>query len=274
MSVGRFAVLLFLAAAIGPARASSTGTVLAFDAVEEFQKAVAEFDRGQELLGSDLDGARRSFRSAAERFKRISESGVVNGRLEFNTGNAYLQAGDTGRAILHYRRAQKLIPRDPLLADNLAEAKRRCVTNVASKRSDEVLRNVLFWFYETSARERITAAVAMFAAFWFLLTIRNFVPRRWPVVAAVVLAIGTATSAGSVAVQRWSDRTTPAGVVLAMDVVVLKGPGSGYQRQFEQPLQPGVEFRRLESRAGWWNILLPDGQRGWIDASSSELIPM
>ncbi len=69
---------------------------------------------------SDLELAERHrygdeaalFRLAAQRFDSIIASGVVNGRLEFNSGNCYLQAGDLGNAILHYRRAQRLIPGD------------------------------------------------------------------------------------------------------------------------------------------------------------------
>jgi hypothetical protein len=57
-----------------------------------------------------------------------------------------------------------------------------------------------------------------------------------------------------------------------MDITVFKGPGTGYKRQFEQPLQAGVEFTLLELRAGWWNIKLADGKAGWVDASAGELI--
>jgi hypothetical protein len=78
----------------------------------------------------------------------------------------------------------------------------------------------------------------------------------------------------SVAVDRRSDRHAPEGVVTAMDVAVYKGPGTGYQRLFEQPLQPGVEFTLRERRAGWWRIELRDGQRGWISAEAAELIPL
>jgi hypothetical protein len=62
-------------------------------------------------------------------------------------------------------------------------------------------------------------------------------------------------------------------VVIGRDVVVYKGPATSYQRQFEQPLQPGTEFTRREARGQWWNIELPDGNAGWIDSAAAELIP-
>jgi hypothetical protein len=99
------------------------------------------------------------------------------------------------------------------------------------------------------------------------------VPRRFIVVCACLVALLTVAAAGSVATTHWTDRNAPDGVVTAMDVPVYKGPGSGYQRQFEQPLQPGVEFTRVERRGGWWEILLADGKSGWIEGVHAETIP-
>ncbi|MEK7757114.1 MAG: tetratricopeptide repeat protein, partial [Planctomycetota bacterium] len=79
----------------------------------EFEQALRDFDEAQRIQNDRPDRARQLFRASAQRFSSIAAAGVVNGRLEFNIGNCHLQAGDVGRAILHYRRAQRLIPRDP-----------------------------------------------------------------------------------------------------------------------------------------------------------------
>ena len=64
------------------------------------------------------------------------------------------------------------------------------------------------------------------------------------------------------------------GPVTGMHVAIYKGPDTGYQRQFEQPLQPGVEFTlRDRTQSGWWKVELPDGKSGWIDAGLAELVP-
>ena len=46
------------------------------------------------------------------------EQVVVNGALLYNLGNARLQAGDVGKAIVSYRRAERLIPGDERLELN------------------------------------------------------------------------------------------------------------------------------------------------------------
>ncbi len=245
---------------------------LGTDLRHSFEQALSDFDHAQEILPTQPATARRLFRSAAQRFESIAATGIDNGKLSFNLANCYLQAGDVGRAILNYRRAQRLIPRDPLLADNLAEARSRCLTSIEPSRSDRVMRNLFFWHYDTSFSERLFAMIATSALFWGLLIVRCFWPRRGLTMASILAVIATSALAASVTTEKWTAKNTRAGVITAMDVSVLKGPGTGYQRQFEQPLQPGVELIRLQQRGDWWQIRVPDGKSGWIDSASAELL--
>lgn len=239
-----------------------------------FEQALDEFDEAQNLLSRQPDRALSLFRSAALRFEGLRAAGLVNGRLEFNLGNCYLQAGDIGRAILHYLRAQRLIPRDPMLGENLAVARSRCLTHIVPTRRSAVLSGVFFWHFETSVRGRLLGALVLYITFWLVLIARNFVRTRVLTMTAIACAILCGGCAASVGVQRWSNRNAPDGVITAMDVTVYKGPGAGYQRQFEQPLQPGVEFNvREKTSGGWWKIELVDGKTGWIESSLGDLVP-
>jgi hypothetical protein len=239
----------------------------------EFDQALADFDQAQNVLAQQPDRARQLFRAAAQRFESIIGAGVVNGHLEFNLANCYLQSGDAGRAILHYRRAQRLIPRDPMLTDNLGVSRSRCLTTIQPSRGGALMRFLFAWHYDTSLASRFEVAVALYVAFWALLIMRNYLRRRFVTVVAMVVCIMALAGGSSLAVTRWTDRNTPEGVVTAMDVTVYKGPGTGYQRQFEQPLQPGVEFTRTARRGEWWRIELADGKSGWIQSTQAELIP-
>jgi hypothetical protein len=145
---------------------------------------------------------------------------------------------------------------------------------ISASRSDAFLRRAFFWHFDTTLPGRARLALAAYVGLWVLLTLRNYVARRGIRNAAVLCGLLAAVVGSSATVTRWQDRSAPAGVVTALDVVVYKGPGTGYQRQFEQPLQPGVEFTLRERRGGWWSILLPDGNTGWIDAGSAALVPL
>ena len=58
----------------------------------------------------------------------------------------------------------------------------------------------------------------------------------------------------------------PQGVTLVDGVELRKGNGEGFQKAIEQPLSQGVEFRVIDERPGWLQIVLPDGKGGWIRA--------
>jgi len=239
---------------------------------EEFDRAIEEFDEAQQVLAAEPGRARQLFRSAAQRFESLVSSGLVNGYLEYNLGNCYLQSGDLGRAILHYRRAQRLVPRDPMLADNLAVARTRCLTHVPVSARSTLLRSLFFWHYDSSRRERALAAVAFYVLLWCLLLLHTFVPRRALLLGSATSAVLAATFIGSVATDTWAERHAPAGVITVSDVAVYKGPGTGYQRQFEQPLQPGVEFTIQTERGSWWRVELADGNTGWIESSAGSRV--
>ena len=262
LSVMTFAAVALIAA---PAPAG-------YELQNEFEQALRDFDEAHQIQNSRPDQARQLFRASEQRFSSIAAAGVMNGRLEFNIGNCHLQAGDVGRAILHYRRAQRLIPRDPLLADNLAVARSRCLTPIEPTRRSEFFKSVFFWHYQTALATRFQVGLVLYVAVWALLSARSVARRRWLTVCAVVAASLTGACGASVAAERWFERNAPEAVVTAMDVVVYKGPGTGYQRQFEQPLQPGVECTVRERRGTWWNIELADGNSGWIEANAAELV--
>lgn len=262
--------LVLLACAAAPTRADADAPPR--DPLHaELASALADYERAQHLLSTQPDAARLLFRAVAQRMEPIAVR-VPNGRLEYNIANAWLQSGDVGRAILHYRRAQRMIPRDDLLADNLREARSRCILSIRPGPGERILDALFFWHRRTSIRERANVGLAAFLLFWILLTVRLVLPRRGLTVAAVGSALVFAIAAASVTTQRWIERSAPPGVILAMDVPIYKGPAATYQRQIEQPLQPGVEFSRRERRGSWWRIQLADGKTGWMDAAAAELV--
>lgn len=238
----------------------------------ELAAALREYEDATALQVPDPQAARRLFESCAQRLESLVAAGARNGWIEYNLGNACFQKGALGEAILHYRRAQRYQPRDDDLRQNLAAARRRCLTTIVPSRGGALLRRAFFWHDTTSFGGRMTAAMLANAAMWACVAAFVLKRRRGWLYAAAMAAFVVIGAGGSAGVQAWQEQRQPPGVVLASDVAVFKGPGTGYERQFEQPLQAGVEFTRTQRRGDWWRIELADGQTGWIPARSAELV--
>ncbi|MCP3905879.1 MAG: hypothetical protein GY715_19825 [Planctomycetes bacterium] len=235
-------------------------------------EAATAYDRGIEQRRRDPAGAKESFRAAALRFEQVADDGVVNGHLQYNLGNAWLQAGELGRAILHYRRAEKLIPGDHALTRNLAYARSLRRNRIAPSGERALGAALLSWHESTGLAGRYVGFVVVFAVVWLGLLAHVFrpsAPLRWitGVAAVAALALGA-----SVAADVLHDEDASAGVILVDDVIARKGNGDGFEPQFEEPLHQGVEFAVVGRRPEWLHIELPDRSTGWIRDEQAGLV--
>jgi Flp pilus assembly protein TadD len=70
------------------------------------------------------------FAQAALAYQQLVDQGYADSALDYNLGNAYYKQGDLGRAILNFRRAAELAPRDADIAANLELARLQAVDKV------------------------------------------------------------------------------------------------------------------------------------------------
>lgn len=242
-----------------------------------FAQAESLFREGDALTAKGQDAAAsEKYRAAALRYERIArEAGVRNGRLDYNIGNCYFRAGDLGRAILYYRRAQRLIPNDPNLRQNLrqnlAYARLRRADVVKERVGRRVARTLLFLHYDLSPFPKIVLAAVFLNLAALLGLLRLFRPSapRWPLF--VLFGLGLLFIA-SVSFTELDLHRSPPGVVVAESVVARKGDGAAYEPSFKAPVHAGMEFRLVERRADWYHIELPDGRRCWIPDKSARLV--
>jgi tetratricopeptide (TPR) repeat protein len=224
----------------------------------------------------DEKSARLLYQKALYRFERVIEEGQGhNGKLFYNIGNTYYRLGDTGRAILFYRRAQLLIPADPNLKHNLRYVRSLRVDLIPSRQDSPVFRTLFIWHYSFPP---LLKASLFIAAFWgtciltaHVLLLPNL-RKRWKRIFLAVLGGIALMMSVSLVADEIRLRTLRDGVIIAEEVVARKGDGIAYQRSFVDPLHHGTEFKLLEERAGWYYIELSDGRTGWIPASAAEMV--
>jgi len=241
-----FLLLLFLAA--GSCFASDTPS--AEEIYFEANRAYKE-DRYQEAIDGYLD---------------LIGNGYVNGHLYYNLGNAYFRAGQLGRAILNYKRAQLLIPRDADLNFNLRYALDQ--TQDAISADQNFLKQAFFWLDEITLRELMWSFVVLNILFWGILLLRLFRRPEWTYYAFIVLLIFWLVGGASLGVKWHQLKTDLRAVILVGEVDVLAGPDSNDTVLFK--LHEGTTIHRERIEDGWSLIRLSDDKRGWLKSSAIE----
>ena len=242
----------------------------------ELQAAQTAYDQGIESARTDPAAAQKYFAQAANGFDKVVKSGVSNGKLLYNLGNAQVQAKQIGSGIGSYLQAQRIMPGDSQLQSNLAHA-RTLVKDRFDSGGGILMEDVSDWWHLISFNSRLTLAGMFWIAAWsiaaFLLhqptaarheTARELVRRAAWGLAMCGVILGATVVSDITAAQLW-----PQGVTTSDGVMVRKGNGDGFDPQFAEPLSQGVEFRVLQRRPGWLLIRLGDGKSGWISATQA-----
>ncbi|MCH8806008.1 MAG: hypothetical protein IH986_07960 [Planctomycetes bacterium] len=274
--MNRLAVLMILCAAYaGAARAVAADPPerLSLQRQREIlREALNLFDDAVGSAYDDPTEARRRFRRAATHFETLADAGVRNAALEYNLGNTYMRLADLGRAVLHYRRAQRLEPAGRAVAANLRYARNRVEPFIAPTGQSRLLHNLLFWQYSTTARQRFWAAAAFSGVGWLLMIVR-LRRRNMPlfVLACACILLGAA-NAGLVLWEQHQDATAPPAVLVDGEHFLRTGGGENYEPKIQRPLGSGVELRVLGRRGEWVEVELRDESSGWIEAAAIQRI--
>ena len=238
-----------------------------------FEQANQAFRQANSTTG-DPDKAKALYETAILSYEKIINDGrVKNPKLYYNLANAYFLSEDIGRAILNYRRAEKLDRTDADIQKNLAFAQSRRMDKVKTNAENRVLQTLFFWHYDFSVKTRFILACACFAIFCVTLSAMIWLGRSAPAtVTAVVMGILLGCFLASIIFESSFEASRVCGVIVAPEVVARQGDGQTYSPSFERPLHAGTEFDLVEQRQGWMHIKLSDGSDGWIPQTSAELI--
>ncbi len=243
------------------------------DPAAVFAEANELFRQANQLRSSHPDQAAALYRRAALRYENLlGERGIRNSKLHYNVGNAYFQLGDIGRAILNYRRAERLDPGDLNVQRNLEYSRSTRKDKLDSSGEGQVVETLLFWHYDFAPDTRTRLFAGAWLGFWLVLLLR-FLGKAWvPREIAFGFGMAAALLLLSLTYEAIAEHRTTAGVVVVPDTVARQGDGQTYEASFEDPLHAGAEFRVLEERPDWYRVELPDGRRCWLAARDVELI--
>ena len=233
-----------------------------------------QFFREANTTANDPEKAQKLYEKAILNYEKIISDGrIKNSKLYYNLGNAYFLKEDIGRAILNYRRAQKLDKADMNIQKNLAFARSRRIDTVDIKTEKRILETLFFWHYDFSIKTKFMVTCICFAIICISATLMLWRGKSAFLVAtAAICGLLTVSFLASVILETRSRANTICGVMTDRQVVARQGDGPNYPESFKDSLHAGTEFDLLERRSGWFHIRLSDDSDGWIPDNAADLI--
>jgi tetratricopeptide (TPR) repeat protein len=210
------------------------------------------------------------YAEAVSIYEAILASGLRHSSVYYNLGNAYFKQGDLGRAILNYRRAQYLDPRDADVTTNLNIARTQTVDKLEAPPEDGLSNLVQLAEEWLTMNEAMLLALILWLLMAVLALLMLFKPnwRRWAGIALGALAVLLLVGLISMTNRSYKEQNSPAAVIVAQTVDVTSGPGTSEQYLIEFTLHSGAEVSLIESRSNWQRITLPGDLQGWVPAEA------
>jgi tetratricopeptide (TPR) repeat protein len=216
---------------------------------------VSAFDNASRLYGQDR------FSEAAQAYEDILKNGLASPALYFNLANARFRSGQVGRAIVSYRRAGLLAPRDPDIRANLQFARNhvegptlkpglveRCVSGL-------------------SLNEWTVLCAAAFWGFLLLLSAGQWRPQWRPALRRFQWVAGAAlVMLACCVVLAWNAGSVRIAVVVEKDAIVRNGPLD--EQSSVCTVHDGAELLVLDEKDGWVQVADGGKRSGWIKRSA------
>lgn len=212
------------------------------------------------------------FQAAADYYEKIISTGVKTGDIFYNLGNACFKTGRVGRALVNYRKAELLIPRNEDLQTNLQYALELTTDRIECREFQSFLKSFCFWYSKLSSSELCKLFLIINFIFWILLAVRIFFAGEITAITLYVLMFMTLVLGISFGLKTYNTHVLKSGIVIAKEIMVRSGDGSNDTVLFK--LHEGAEFSWTDEHAEWVKIELCDGKKGWVQKATVEKITL
>ena len=225
----------------------------------------------QELIDQANDHYKQEkYAESVALYDSVISLGLTSSEVYYNLGNAHYKMGHVASCILNYERAQQLAPNDKDIAYNLELVQQHVV--------DEIDRVDVFFLKEMLYTVRVmkasdawatislvTFGVTLILLLFFFLSRQSFIKRLSFYFALLFLAVSMI--ALSFSSQGKSDMTShSSAIVFAPTVTVKSSPTENGTKIFV--LHEGTKIQIVDRLEGWVEIILSDGNKGWMLSST------
>ncbi len=208
------------------------------------------------------------YTNAVAAYENLLATGQTSPALHFNLANAWLRAGQIGRAIRHYRLAQDLAPRDPDIRANLHFA-RGAVYGATGNRVSRWQQ----WIHRLTLNEwTLTLSAGIWSTCLLLVLHRFLTASRKPLRVLIILCLLGSAVAGAAVFDRWNDtRGNRTAIVVVPEATVRYGPLEESRLFFYA--RDGLELPVHDTQGDWLQVSDAARRIGWIQRRDVVLYP-
>jgi tetratricopeptide (TPR) repeat protein len=211
---------------------------------------------------------------AEQHYRQVLDSGLENGLLYYNLGNACFKQKRLGEAIYFWEKAQRIMPSDHEISENLELANLLLVDRI-EKPADPFLLKILLRasrFFTIAQENRILiflflAANGLFFTYW---KTRNPRLATYAIISCLVLGFVFIIFAGSLTWKVYEQAHNKSGIVIEQKVDVRSGPGTENITVFT--IHEGIKVQVHGLSNGWYQISLPNGWSGWLQQNNLRVL--
>jgi tetratricopeptide (TPR) repeat protein len=229
------------------------GEITREEAIDIFFKANEEYNAAQkEMAAKKEKEALEKFTHAAQLYEKLLESNFISGQIYYNLGNAYYRQGMSGRAILHYRKAEKLLPRNADIKTNIGLLKSDFKDKEAMRQAPEILKIAYFWYFFLNLNEITNITIYMYLAFMASILSVIVIRLQWFKRISIIMASCLLVLTISLGLKAHNQYSIERGVVIADECKIRYGPGEEYEPKFE--IHEGAEVKIEDERNKWYKV--------------------
>lgn len=214
------------------------------------------------------------YAAAIKLYENILAQQTESAVLYYNLGNAYFKSGDIARSILNYNRARRLAPSNEDINYNLSIAN----TFVQDKIDAVPVFFAKAWIEQVQTSSSSNTWAVLSVVFFALLLVfaglyllaQGMRLRKvgfYAGIACMLIFIVTVMFAAS---QKKHAVHSNEAVVMSSSVSVKSSPDAGSKDIFV--LHAGTKVVITGELNGWREIMIADGNKGWLQLSSIEII--
>jgi hypothetical protein len=256
-------VILLFALIASAANAGNDGT--AGNAAELYNKGNAAF------RDKDYKTAQNLYLRA---LSAAEETGIKNSALFNNLATAYMMNGETGKAVLYYKRALRLSPRDRLVRENLKRAADTRKDRIAGPETTAPFGKFLTHYSSITLNEHAAILLFLFTLLGItILFARSTHTKGQPARQSrlqVIIGVAALMQILLLSTKTIYMSNIKEGVVLGETVTVRSEPNIDSEKVFE--IHSGMECLVLNQEKGYIEIQLSTGWKGWVSHQHIEII--